>query len=702
MKMTAFGRSVMGSGWSLATRLALLATVAAAAGCGGGGGTASAVPFTAHVPSGSVPSPTAAIPSTTAANLTITIPTATGASARQRHALYVSSATNSATFTPSGGATTVIPLTATSPNCSTTSNGRSCAIVVSTASGSAVSFAISTFASTDGTGSPLSTVHATQAIVANQANAINVTLGAVVSQVQVSLSNAAFTVGQAGTASVGVNVLDAANRIIAVGPNNLVDANDNPVTVTLSDSDSTASSLSSTTLGSAPITLTYNGQTPSGSGATITATASSLTSASVASGNTPFLFQAASPIANAPAGTIVTTSANACINHTLYTNDVLPAGVGEFGTNGLDRSYWGGVKTRTVGQFAGTWGPSFAPSWGRHQYDTYFADPSDGLGLDPFTVAPDTGAPGSPQGLRIMAAPLPTNIARSLTVMSNDQWTVTSASTSFQVPSEGGSLVVSVANPNAAQNGWNVGIGYQGGAITFIGKLMSGGATPSGNGTGGANPWTISNIHIYSGTAGTTITPGVNDEGGFRAYGFPDYYSGALDTNINLQYGYFTARVRLPNYLPALSPAFWTLETGGVATGPNGLERDELDIEEMFGSTSGNSLNAGEIEWGTDSWPKPTGVYNFPNGNPQSDYHDYGVLLTPGSTTYYLDGQPLAGHSGGPDWTQNSPDKEIMLMFQIGAPGSWLDPGAQGMNNAWPQYYWAQWMRIYQPSTTPC
>jgi hypothetical protein len=404
-----------------------------------------------------------------------------------------------------------------------------------------------------------------------------------------------------------------------------------------------------------------------------------------------------------PAGSITYNATSSCIANVLYTNNVLPAGVGEFATNGLNRAYWGGVKTRTVGANAGTWGPGFYPSWGRHQYDTYFGDSSDGLGIDPFTVTNDTAVAGSPQALRIMAEPIPSNIANSLTVMANDQYVVTAATEPYLVPAEGGSLTVNVANPNGAQNKWKVGMGYAGGAVTFIGTLTSGGATPSGKGSGGSNPWTISNIHVYSGTPGTAITPGINDEGGLRSYNFPQYYSGALDTNINQQYGFFVSRVRLPNFLPALSPAFWTLETGGVANGPNGLTRNEDDIEEMFGNTEGNSLNAGQILWNTSTfWPKPTGVYGFPSGTPQSAYHDYGVLLTPNSTSFYLDGQLIAGHSGGPDWTQGSPDKEVMLMFQVGAPGSWLDASSQGPNNPWPQYYWTQWIRVYQPTKTAC
>lgn len=390
----------------------------------------------------------------------------------------------------------------------------------------------------------------------------------------------------------------------------------------------------------------------------------------------------------------------ACINHGLYTNTVLPSGVGEFATNGLNRSYWGGTKTRTVGQYAGTWGPGFQTSWGRHQYDTYFSDSSDGLGLDPFYVGPDTAAPGSPQALRISAMPLPSNIKNSLTIMANDQFQVTPASAPFAVPSEGGSLTVNVVNPGSAQNGWYVGMGYQSGAITFIGKLTSGGNVTHTN-AGGSNPWTISNIHIYAGTPGTIITPGANDEGGFRSYQFPDYVSGVLDTNVDQQYGYFVSRIRLPAYVPAVSPAFWTLETGGVANPSTGLQRNELDIEEMFANTIGNALNQNEILWNKNP-VAGVGVVNFAYGTPQADYHDYGTLVTPTGTSFYIDGHPTPGNVNLPNWTQGSPDKEIMLMFQVGEPGSWLDGDSKGMSNAWPLYMWSQWIRVYAPTTSSC
>jgi hypothetical protein len=439
-------------------------------------------------------------------------------------------------------------------------------------------------------------------------------------------------------------------------------------------------------------------------------------------------------------------ASTACINHVTFTNTILPANEGEFASSGLDRTFWGGTKSRSYAPVA-TWGPGFYPSWGRHQYDTYMGDSSDGTGYDPFAVVSDTGASGSPKALRIEAMPMPSPIATSLTIMANDQWPVTSASSSFAVPSEGGSLTVNVANVNSAQNGWKVGIGYQGAAITFIGTLTSGGATPSGNGTGGSNPWKISNVHIYSGSAGTTIVPGSNDEGGFRSYNFPQYYSGTLDANVNQQYGFFVARMRLPQPLPGLSPAWWMLETGGVGTSGGQLLRSEWDVEEQFAAIYGYELNAGNILWNSGNpgmsygcglncpaannttESGATGVYPWPStasGNYNSAYHDYGVLVQPGGpgfptnlsgsaggvhvengspwsgTTFFVDGYPIAGHIGGPDLTQGSPDKELMMMFQIGAPGSWLDPGSSASSNPWPQYMYIQWIRAFKPTSGSC
>ncbi len=452
------------------------------------------------------------------------------------------------------------------------------------------------------------------------------------------------------------------------------------------------------------------------------------------------------PTASATPGTNASISYNsvsACINHQTFTNNVLPPNVGEFETSGFDRLFWGGVKGREEPPVA-AWGPGYFMSWGRHQYDTNMGDPSQGIGFpDPFALVQDQGG----QALQIAAYPVPSPIATSLDLMQNDQYIVANAKSSYAVPEEGGSLTVDVDNPNGAQNGFKVGVGFRGAATTFIGTLTSGGATPSGNGTGGSNPWTISNIHVYAGTPKTILNPAANPNNyALRSYAFPKYYSGALDTNVNQEYGFFVARLRLPQPAAGLSPAFWMLETGGVGQNQGKLMRSEWDIEEQFANDYNYDLNAGNILWnsgdngkwysygcGTSCGPNgqtangATGVYPWPSsGNYNAEYHDYGVLISRGGpafptnysgsqggvytagnspyvgTTFFVDGVPVAGHEGAPDLTQGSPDKEIMLMFQVAAPGTFLDPYNEAKNDEWPQYLYARWLRAYRPSTASC
>jgi hypothetical protein len=455
--------------------------------------------------------------------------------------------------------------------------------------------------------------------------------------------------------------------------------------------------------------------------------------------DTPTPAPTATPIVVTP---LAYNSSTACINHALFTNNVLPANVGEFSTSGFNTAYWGGLKTRTEPP-AATWGPGYNQSWGRHQYATNMGDPSQGAGFpNPFAVVDDQGT----QALRIAAFPVPTPIATSLNLMNNDQYIAAHSEASFAIPSEGGSLALNVDNVNGAQIGWKVGVGFAGGPYMFVGTLTSGGARAS-VGTGGSNPWTITKIHIYKGTPGTVLVPSVNpNDYAIRTYNFPAYYSGTLDTNVNQEYGFFVARLRLPSPAPGLSPAFWMLETGGVKTNEGQILRSEWDTEEQFGSVYGGDLNAGNILWNSgdngkwysygcglscgpngESASGATGVYPWPStGSDSSGYHDYGVLISPGGpafptnfsgslggdytasnspyvgTTFYVDGVPVAGHVGAPDLTQGSPDKEIMLMFQIAGPGTFLDPKGLAKDDVWPEYLYAQWLRVYKPGTSSC
>jgi hypothetical protein len=397
-----------------------------------------------------------------------------------------------------------------------------------------------------------------------------------------------------------------------------------------------------------------------------------------------------------------------CIGGIEYLNNGIPSGNGEFATNGFNRSWWAQTQRRTLSPQA-SW-PGLQASWGRFQFDTYFGDQSDGSGNDPFNVLTDPVS--GVQALRILAEPMPPAMKTNTLYMAG--WTAGSLARSFVTPAAGSSVTITATARNIVQQGWTVGIGRPKGSqnypeddpqgVVFTGTVTDGGCTVQGDGscTGGSTAITLANVHYSEGGAGATIPANAD----IQAWSSADYYSGTLDLNVNIEYGYFSARARLPQYEPGIDAAIWTLQTGGEPNPASGILRNEDDIVETFGQTSGNALNAGQIRWNTSPkqfWPTPTGVYSWPqSGVPSDAYHDYGVLLAKGATTFYLDGVPIAGHQGGPDWTNGTADKEFMAMIQVGAPGSWLDPSSQAAQNPWPLFMWLQYMRIYQPTSNSC
>ena len=448
----------------------------------------------------------------------------------------------------------------------------------------------------------------------------------------------------------------------------------------------------------------------------------------------------------------------ACIDHRSFVNDVLPKGAGEFATHGLDESYWGASHARTHAPVA-RW-PGYETSWGKVQYDTYFGTPKGDGGVEPIAVARDGEAPGTPRGVRISAQPMPAALAGNPRYGAG--WTAARVAEDVLTPPAGGELTVRVDRVDVTHQGWKAGIGRPAGTagsgrddaqgVVLVGTVTAGGCTvdkASGACSGGSTTITLSQVRYYEGGPGMPVPAGTD----FQNWSFPHYYSGTLDTNVDQQYGFFVARVRLPKPAPALSPAWWMLETGGVGANPPGstnLLRSEWDVEEQFGAAYGYDLNAGNILWNSGAGAVraygcgmqcpsangttqhgATGVYPFAATTTAAadyhrDYHDFGVLVSPGGppfptdyagtygvfvennapfagTTFFLDGYPIAGHIGQPDLTQGSPDKELMLMFQVAAPGSWLDPNSEALKgNRWPQYFWVQWLRAYRPTPAHC
>ncbi len=220
------------------------------------------------------------------ATMRIDVPAARSSNSA-RKPQYVSSATQSVTVTPAGQARQVFALTPASPNCTAVSNGGSnlsCTLQITTSVAPAQQFIVSTYASTDGSGTALSTQTLMQDIVSGQNNVIMATLNGVVTSLSVKLGSSTVASGTATTVPLFVNGLDASGQTI-VGPGVFVDAKGNSLSVALAVSGGsgyTSLSQQTVTQPTAGISLTYNGKTTAGS-ATVSASAPNIaaTSASV-------------------------------------------------------------------------------------------------------------------------------------------------------------------------------------------------------------------------------------------------------------------------------------------------------------------------------------------------------------------------------------------------------------------------------------
>jgi hypothetical protein len=241
--------------------------------CGGGSGSGP-----------SIPPPN----QTGVARFTISIP-AQAAQSSRRLPRYVSAATRSATLTVAGGSTVTVAggstvtvaLIAGSPLCTQTTGFLVCTVDVTAPVGT-TNVTISTFASTDGSGTPLSTQTLSVTVVSGLVTTVNVSLNPVVASMTLTVTPSMLAGGIASTSTVQLRALDPAGNLI-IGPGSFVDASGNPLTITLHDSDASgATSLTQTTF-TAPAasatttTLTYNGALIGNF--TITATAPGLTTA---------------------------------------------------------------------------------------------------------------------------------------------------------------------------------------------------------------------------------------------------------------------------------------------------------------------------------------------------------------------------------------------------------------------------------------
>lgn len=269
---------VIGGGAFMRRALLAIGILIVVAACGGGGGS---------VGSGTPRHPVIAAPETTNATLRIVVPSAPSGSAAKRPA-FISSNTqsisvavqsvNSATPSPLP-APVVVALTPSNPNCTTTSNGTSCTVTITVPIATSVVLAISSYASTDGSGTPLATGFTTAVNTQQSGASFAVTLGGVPATIVMSpLQLQANDDGSVHTTTITVSALDASGAtIIAPG------AYSTPISLSVSGDPNGAlglspAAVSSPVSGGTTVTVTYTSSKALAAAATINATAGSASS----------------------------------------------------------------------------------------------------------------------------------------------------------------------------------------------------------------------------------------------------------------------------------------------------------------------------------------------------------------------------------------------------------------------------------------
>jgi hypothetical protein len=205
------------------------------------------------------PTAAAAQPSATKQNVkfVIAIPSApVSGSAVLRRPRYISINTNSVAIAVNGAVPVVLNVGPNSPYCTGGNGARTCSVTVSAPPGQDT-FTENMYASTNGTGAALSTSTTSAAIVAGQANVVNVVLDGVVATIALSLAKTAPPEGSPISIPLTVNFNDASGAAI-IGSDPFA----NPITLTDSDT-SGATSISKTALNSPAdavnLTVNYTG-----------------------------------------------------------------------------------------------------------------------------------------------------------------------------------------------------------------------------------------------------------------------------------------------------------------------------------------------------------------------------------------------------------------------------------------------------------
>jgi beta-glucanase (GH16 family) len=210
-----------------------------------------------------------------------------------------------------------------------------------------------------------------------------------------------------------------------------------------------------------------------------------------------------------------------------------------------------------------------------------------------------------------------------------------------------------------------------------------------------ASHWSKDNLIVGGGVARLryTKTTGFNNDDPNKAK--TAYAGGYLDTFglWTQRYGYFEARMKLPT-APGLWPAFWMMPDRGAAFQPSSIRGDtgnggmEFDVMEHLDRWGPHRYNIA-MHWdGYGKDHKSNGsdrIYVQPD---RDGYITCGLLWTPGSATYYCNGEEVLRWLS--DRISNVPED---LMFTI-PQGGWDNNAVD--DSKLPDDFVVDYVRVWQ------
>ena len=176
--------------------------------------------------------------------------------------------------------------------------------------------------------------------------------------------------------------------------------------------------------------------------------------------------------------------------------------------------------------------------------------------------------------------------------------------------------------------------------------------------------------------------------------------------NMMYTYGYCEIKARMPFFTGAW-PSFWTQSNTGIGERKCFDYFVEVDIFEVFGSSSGNVVS-NIHKWYTDKshtqWQKHKDTWIAPNPDTiNNEYHTYGYQWTPKEMTMYVDGQKIMTY----DITESYDGVEDMSGFHdpqfiifnnhlFTEDATWKPNTITGYEHMLPGEYEIEYFRLYQ------